>query len=80
MITRIQKWGNSLAVRIPKSVVEDAHLSSGTSVNLATHDGEIVIAPVRQRRYTLNELLMQVTPRNKHAEVVTGDAVGQEVW
>ncbi|MBA4388624.1 MAG: AbrB/MazE/SpoVT family DNA-binding domain-containing protein [Verrucomicrobia bacterium] len=80
MITKIQKWGNSLAVRIPKSVVEDAQLSSGTSVNLATHDGAIVIAPVRPRRYTLGELLAHVTPRNKHAEVVTGDAAGQEAW
>jgi len=80
MITKVQKWGNSLAVRIPRSVAEDTQLSSGETVNLAVHDGQIVIAAVRQRRFKLHDLLKGVTSRNRHAEVVTGTAVGQEIW
>lgn len=81
MITKIQKWGNSLAVRIPRSVAEDTQLSSGKTVNLAVHDGQIVIAPApQQRRFKLHDLLRGVTTRNRHAEVATGNSVGQEAW
>ena len=80
MITKVQKWGNSLAVRIPRSVAEDTQLSSGKTVNLTVHDGQIVIALARQRRFKLNDLLHGVTPQNRHAEIATGNAVGQEVW
>lgn len=80
MITKVQKWGNSLAVRIPRSVAEDTQLSSGKTVNLAVHDGQIIIAPARQQRFRLNDLLRGVTAQNRHAEVATGNAVGQEMW
>jgi len=80
MITKVQKWGNSLAVRIPRSVAEDIQLKQGESVNLASHDGQIVIAAVRQQKFKLAVLLQGVTSRNKHEEVVTGNPVGREVW
>ena len=80
MMTKVQKWGNSLAVRIPRSVAEDTQLSSGKTVNLVVHDGQIVIAPTRQRQFRLKDLLRGVTPRNRHAEIATGNAVGQEAW
>ena len=80
MITKVQKWGNSLAVRIPRTVAEDIHLSSGGSVNLAVHEGKIVIAPTQHRQYKLNDLLRGVTIRNKHDEVSTGKSIGHEVW
>lgn len=80
MITKVQKWGNSLAVRIPRSVAADTQLSSGKTVNLAVRDGQIVIAPARQQQFRLNDLLRGVTPRNRHAEVAAGNAVGQEAW
>jgi len=80
MIAKIQKWGNSLAVRIPRSVAEDTELSSGSAVNMAYRDGQIIIAPVRRQRYCLNDLLKRVTSRNRHNEIETGSAVGQEAW
>jgi antitoxin MazE len=80
MITKIQKWGNSLAVRIPRSVAQDTHLSSGNSVNVAVEDGQIVIAPARRPRFRLDELLKGVTAQNRHSECDSGVAVGQEAW
>ncbi len=80
MITKVQKWGNSLAVRIPRSVAEDTQLTLGEAVNMASHDGQIVITAVRPKRFKLDELLKGVTARNRHEEVDTGDAVGREVW
>ncbi|MFH1023218.1 MAG: AbrB/MazE/SpoVT family DNA-binding domain-containing protein [Planctomycetota bacterium] len=80
MMTKIQKWGNSLAVRIPRTIALDTHLSSGKAVDLAVLDGRIVIAPARRPRFRLDELLKGVTLRNRHAECRTGSAVGHEVW
>jgi len=80
MITKVQKWGNSLAVRIPRSIAEDTQIKSGETVNLASRDGQIVIAAIRQQRFKLADLLKGVTSRNKHEEVVTGNPIGREVW
>ena len=80
MITKVQKWGNSLAVRIPRSVAQDTHLSSGNAVDVAVQDGHIVIAPTRRTRFHLDELLKGVTALNRHAEFDTGAAVGREAW
>ncbi|OGV84026.1 MAG: multidrug transporter MatE [Lentisphaerae bacterium RIFOXYB12_FULL_65_16] len=80
MQTKIQKWGNSLAVRIPKPFVKEAHLAYGTSVDLSVDDGRIIIDPHSGPEYRLEDLLKGVTQRNIHAEVSTGEAVGREVW
>ena len=78
--TRIQKWGNSLAVRIPKAFVKEAHVAYGTPVDLSVNDGKIVIDPYAEPEYRLEDLLKGVTKKNTHAEVETEDKVGREVW
>ena len=80
MQTTIQKWGNSLAVRIPKAFVKEANVAHGTAVDLSVDDGRIVIDPHPKSAYRLEDLLKGVTKRNIHAEVETGDAAGKEVW
>ena len=80
MQTTIQKWGNSLAVRIPKAFVKEARVAYGTAVDLSVDDGKIVIDPHPKSEYRLEDLLKGVTHRNRHAEVETGDAAGREVW
>ena len=80
MITKIQKWGNSLAVRIPRSVAQDTNLTSGNPVDVAVQDGQIVIAPARRTRFHLNDLLKGVTAQNRHLESDSGAAVGREAW
>ena len=79
MQTKIQKWGNSLAVRIPKAFVKEAHVAYGTSVDLSVDDGRIVIDPHTEPEFRLEELLKGVTKRNVHAEVDTGESIGREV-
>lgn len=80
MQTRIQKWGNSLAVRIPKAFVKEAHVAYGTAVDLTVDEGKIVIVPHPEPEYRLEDLLKGVTQRNLHAEAKTGSPVGREVW
>ena len=79
MQTKIQKWGNSLAVRIPQAFVKEANVAYGTSVDLSVDDGKIVIDPHTEPEYRLEDLLKGVTKRNVHAEVDTGEAVGREI-
>ena len=80
MQTKIQKWGNSLAVRIPKAFAQDARLTNNSIVEVSLVDGRIVIEPVARGEWTLDELLENVTSENIHQEIHTGEAVGNEVW
>ena len=80
MQTKIQKWGNSLAVRIPTAFVKEANVAYGTTVDISVENGRIVIDPQGEPVYTLEELLKGVTKNNLHTGVDTGDVVGQEVW
>ena len=80
MHAKIQKWGNSLALRIPKTFAKDAHLATGSEVDLSFHDGKIVVDPDPAPHYSLASLLKGVTSKNRHSEVDTGEAVGQEAW
>lgn len=80
MHTTIQKWGNSLAVRIPKPFVEEARIASGSEVDLTIDNGKIIIIPQAEPEYNLKDLLQGVTSRNKHTETDTGASVGREIW
>lgn len=80
MITRVQKWGNSLALRIPKSFAAEVGLQTDSSVEVSLTDGKLVIAPISKDKLTLKQLLAQVTEENLHHEVETGPVQGNEVW
>ena len=80
MITRIQKWGNSLALRIPKAFAREIGLEQGASVEISLRQGKVVLEPVEALPLTLDELLDGVTEENLHREVDTGPPVGKEVW
>ena len=80
METRIKKWGNSLALRIPKALAKEAGLSYELPVELSLVEGKLVISPVEQSRPDLETLLAQVTKDNLHGEVDLGPAAGKEVW
>jgi antitoxin MazE len=80
MFTKVQKWGNSLALRIPKAFALDARLKNDSVVEVSLVDGQIIIKPVAAQAWSLDQLLSGVTSNNLHHETDTGDAVGNEVW
>ncbi len=80
MQARIQKWGNSLAVRIPKSIASEAKLGQEAVVELAVAKGKLIIAPVKGRKVALKELVARITEDNIHTEDIWGAAVGKEIW
>ena len=80
MQTKIQKWGNSLALRIPRSFAREAGVAAGSEVDLSVQDGDLVVKPATRRTYQLKDLLRRVTAKNLHGEVDTGRPVGREIW
>jgi len=80
MRTRIQKWGNSLALRIPKPFAEEARIRENAAVDLSVRSGKLVVVPLPEQELSLDQLVAQITPRNRHDETETGGSVGREVW
>ena len=78
MHARVHKWGNSLAVRIPRPFAVEAGLDENSPVDVSLEGGSLVVRPVR--RATLAQLLARITDENVHGEVDTGRNVGNEVW
>ncbi len=80
MQTKIKKWGNSLALRIPKSFALNANLRQNELVNLTIDKERIIITPIGEKEYSLDELLESVSESNLHSEFDTGVPVGKEIW
>jgi antitoxin MazE len=80
MQTKIKKWGNSLALRIPKLFVSDANLKLNKLVDISINKGSIIIKPINEKEYSLEKLLKEVNKDNLHGEFDTGAPVGKEIW
>ncbi|MFB6212420.1 MAG: AbrB/MazE/SpoVT family DNA-binding domain-containing protein [Candidatus Magasanikbacteria bacterium] len=78
--TKIKKWGNSLAVRVPKKIVDRLNLRENSPVHLEMRDGELKIKPRESRNYTLEELVNEIDENNLHDSIDTTKTVGKEVW
>ena len=78
--TQIAKWGNSLGLRLPKSVAREAQLDEGDTVDVSVKDGAIVVRPARPT-YSIEILVSKMTPHNRHKETDWGTTpVGRELW
>ena len=80
MKTTAQKWGNSLAIRIPKSVAVQVGLKAKDDLEIEVQEGNVVLKPHVRRVYRLDDLVKRITPKNVHHEIDSGAPIGQEVW
>ena len=80
MVTVVKKWGNSIGIRLPKALAEEAAIGEGSPVTLEARNGQLIIKPVGRRRYRLAELVRHITPRNRHEAVDSGRPCGKEAW
>ena len=80
METRVQKWGNSLALRIPRSFADQVQVKQESLVDISIEDGALVVRPISRRRPRLAELLEGVTESNLHGETDWGEPCGREEW
>ncbi len=80
--TTIRKWGNSYAVRLPKSTLQKLHLKAGHSVEIreTARGGSFSIIPVRTKAASLDELITRITKENRHTSTDFGEPVGKEIW
>lgn len=80
MTSKIQRWGNSLGLRILKSIAKELRLRPGSKVEMTVKDGRLVISPATRSRFTLEELVAGIKPGNRHGEVPWSKPRGGEVW
>lgn len=79
MIAKIQKWGNSLGLRIPRSFAREVRVRSGSTVDLSVKGGRLVVSPLISRKYALEDLLAGITRANLHGEENLGAPLGREL-
>jgi antitoxin MazE len=80
MVAKVQKWGNSQGLRLPKHVLDRAEIAIGDQVEIVVGEQEILVKKVRRPKYDLAELVSRIPKGYKAAEVDTGPAVGREEW
>ena len=78
MRQKVKKWSNSFGVRIPRPLADRAQIREGSVVKIKEEDGVITIEIVAPKEYALAELVAGITEDNRHGEVDTGEAVGNE--
>jgi antitoxin MazE len=80
MLTKVQKWGNSLGLRIPRAFAADAGVGPGSLVNISLVRGGLMVRAAGPKRFRLADLLEGIRKRNLHSEVPSGRPVGREAW
>lgn len=80
MNTKIMKWGNSLALRIPKSFAQAINLEEGNDVRIKIEKDNLIVKKAKNKKYDLKSLLAGINKNNIHGEIDTGNSVGKEVW
>lgn len=80
MTTVLQKWGNSLALRIPRAYANEISAGEGQPMDVRVNRGRLVIVPITGQSYELADLVGGITKKNRHAEIETDQPTGREVW
>ncbi len=80
MQAQLMKWGNSIAIRIPKRALEQAQLSEGDSLDLSIEGPGVIAMKATHKKLTLKEMVAAITPENLHSETEWGAPVGNESW
>jgi antitoxin MazE len=78
METIVRKWGNSLGIRIPNTIVRELSLKDGSCVDIKDKGEEIIIRP--KEKNNLSEILNKIDEKNIHNEIETNGPVGNEIW
>ena len=80
MKTKVQKWGNSLALRIPRPLAAGANVAAGTTVDIELREGKLIVERTPTPHYDLDDLLAGIDITNLHGQTATGTRVGRETW
>ncbi|MCK5853095.1 AbrB/MazE/SpoVT family DNA-binding domain-containing protein [bacterium] len=75
----VTKWGNSLGIRLPASIANQVKITDGTKVNLILKKNKIEIVPLKPEKYSLDDMLNNISDDNLHSEIETGESLGVEI-
>ena len=78
MTVALKKWGNSLALRIPKDITQTLDIANNSLMELDVHNGTLIIKPKKENY--LESMLSQINSNNLHKEVEIDEKVGNEEW
>lgn len=78
-MSKVQKWGHSLAVRIPAALAGQLKIAAGTQVEITTQNGSLLVTPCKRPKYSLKEMLKTCKPSQLHPAVDWGPDVGREI-
>lgn len=80
MHATVQKWGNSLALRLPKPFTSEINIAENSIVDISIQNNQIIIKPLKKVPLNVDELIDAISPDNLYSEVSMGLPVGNEVW
>ena len=75
----VTKWGNSLGIRLPASIANQVKITDGTKVNLILKKNKIEIVPLKPGKYSLDDMLSNISDDNLHSEIDSGESLGVEI-
>ncbi|MGV8125255.1 MAG: AbrB/MazE/SpoVT family DNA-binding domain-containing protein [Candidatus Xenobiia bacterium LiM19] len=80
MRLKVRKWGNSLAIRIPKDIASLSSIHLNTCIEVEVGDKYLVLKPVEEHQPALSDLIEKITHLNLHSEISSGEPQGNEIW
>ena len=80
MKMKVKKWGNSLALRIPKTFADQTRIKEDGLVNLTLENNKVVITPLKEKKFNLKDLVGKIEKKNLHNEIDFGNSEGNEIW
>ena len=80
MELHVKKWGNSLGLRIPQAIANQINIQDGSKIRLVLKKNKIEITPIPSEEYSLDDLVALIDENNRHQEISTGEARGNEIW
>lgn len=80
MQAKVQLWGNSLALRIPKYIANQMKINNGSNVDVLVEQEKLIVKPISNKQELLDQLLAKITENNIHSEEDFGNPMGEEVW
>ena len=80
MRSKVQLWGNSLALRIPKYIANQMNINNGSNVDISLEEEKIIVKPIKDKNESLEYYLTRINENNIHNEVAFGEPSGGEVW
>ena len=79
MKTKVSRWGNSLALRLPKGMAASHRITEGSDIEIIEREDGLLLSPVF-KQFSFDELMERMSPDNLHEEISTGEPQGMESW